>query len=206
MAENKKTKNLISQISGQPKVFISLAILIIAAILFVFKGFFVAAIVNGRPITRFELISNLEKRNGKQALSSLVVQTLILQEAQKKGIVVSQKETDEAVKKVEDGLSKQGQKLDEALALQGLTKNDFIQQIQLQKIVEKIFAKDTKVTDKDVADYIEKNKSTVPEGMKPEQVKKAVLQQLEQQKLSGLVQPWIAGLQKKAKIQYFVNF
>ena len=190
----------------QPKVFIPLIVIVLVVLVFLFKGFLVAAIVNGQPITRIELISELEKRSGKQMLSNLVIQTLILQEAGKKGVTVSQKELDDAAKEVESSLSKQGQKLDQALALQGLTRKDFVQQIKIQKIIEKIFAKDTKVTDKEVADYIEKNKSTFPADMKQEDVKTGVFKQLEQQKLSTLVQPWIADIQKKAQIQYFVSF
>ena len=148
----------------------------------------------------------MEKRSGKQVLSSLIVRSLILEEAQKKGIIVSQQEIDSAVKQVEDSIKKQGQSLDQALSLQGLSKSDFIAQMRLQKMVEKMFADKTKVTDKEVADYAEKNKSTMPADMKPEEINSAVRQQLEQTKLSGLVQPWIADLQKKAKILYLVNY
>lgn len=188
------------------QVFIPLIIVVLGGILFLLKGFFIAAIVNGRPITRFEVISELEERSGKQALSSLVIQTLIFQEAGKKGITVGQKEIDDAVKLTSDSLSKQGQNLDQALAFQGLSRKDFIQQVRIQKIIDKIFADKTNITDKEVADYIEKNKSTMPADMKPEDAKKAVAEQLKQQKLSTLVQPWIQDLQKKAKILYLVNY
>ena len=49
-----------------PRVFIILIVVIIAGLLFYFKGLFVAAVVNGEPITRLSLILQLEKKDGKQ--------------------------------------------------------------------------------------------------------------------------------------------
>lgn len=189
-----------------PKVFVPIIIIVIFGILFYFKGLLIAAIVNGQPISRIALIQELERKDGKQALSSLVTEILISQEAQKKHIDVSQKELDEEVKKVEDNFKKQGQSLDQYLDIKGLTRKDLINQIRIQKLVEKMLARDIKVTDKEVSDYIEKNKDSVPKDMKPEDVKTSARQQLEQQKLASKAQPWLQNLQKNAKIKYFVNF
>lgn len=199
-------KSNFKEIFKKRNILILLGIVIVAGVLYYFKGLFVVALVNGQPITRLTIVQELEKRGGKQMLSSLITQALIEQEAQKRNVTVSQKEVDEAVKKVEDSLKKQGQSLDQALAFQGLTKNDFINQTKLQKLVEKLLAKDIKITDKEVNDYIEKNKNNIPEGMKPEEATASARQQLQQQKLGSKAQPWIQDLQKKAKINYFVNF
>lgn len=188
------------------KFLIPLFLILIGGILFYFKGLFIVATINGQPVSRIALIQELEKRNGKQMLSSLITQILIQQEAQKQNISVSQKEINDEVKRVEDGLKKQGQTLDAALSLQGLTKDDFIAQIKLQKLVEKMLAKDIKVTDKEVSDYIEKNKDSIPKDLKAEEVTASARQQLQQQKLSSKAQSWIQGLQSKAKINYFVNY
>lgn len=199
-------KSNFKEIFKKRNILILLGIVIVAGVLYYFKGLFVVALVNGQPITRLAIVQELEKRGGKQMLSSLITQALIEQEAQKRNVTVSQKEVDEAVKKVEDSLKKQGQSLDQALAFQGLTKNDFINQTKLQKLVEKLLAKDIKITDKEVNDYIEKNKNNIPEGMKPEEATASARQQLQQQKLGAKAQSWIQDLQKKAKINYFVNF
>ena len=190
----------------EKKILIFLIIIIAGIVLFYFKGLFIAALVNGQPITRISLVQELERKDGKRVLSSLVTQILILQEAQKKQVDVSQKEIDEQVKKVEDSLKKQGQNLDAAVTIQGLTRKDFITQIKLQKLVEKMLAKDVKVTDKEVEDYVEKNKNNIPKDMKPEDAKMSARQQLEQQKLGEKFQPWLQKLQSSAKIQYFVNY
>lgn len=188
------------------KILILLIIIVSAAILFYFKGLFIAAIVNGTPISRFTVTSELEKKDGKQILSSLVAQTLILQEAKKRKISVNQEEINAEMKKIEDGLKKQGQNLDTALSFQNMTRNDFTKQLKIQKIIEKMFAKDVKVTDQEIADYIEKNKDTIPGDVKKEDLNNSIRQQLEQQKLSNSFQTWLADAQKKAKVMYFVDF
>jgi len=190
----------------QPKNFIPLIIIALIIIAFSLKGLFVVALVNGEPIARIAVVSELEKQGGKQALSSLVNQTLILQEARKKNIQVSQAEIDAAAKQIEDSLKSQGQNLDTALAMQGMTRKDLSTQLKLRSLVEKLLADKVKVTDKEVADYIEKNKDTFPAEMKEEEIKKSVTEQLKQQKLGSASQVWLAELNKNAKINYFVNY
>lgn len=190
----------------QPKVFIPLIVIILAVLVFSFKGLFVAALVNGEPITRIAVLSELEKQGGKQALASLVNQALILQEARKKNVQVSQAEIDKAVKQIEDSLKTQGQNLDTALAVQGMTKQDFQMQLKLRSLVEKLLADKIAVTDQEIAEYIEKNKDTLPANLKEDEIKKGVKEQLRQQKMASASQTWLQELNKNAKINYFVNY
>ena len=71
----------------QPKVLIGLIVVILIVAAFFLKGLFIAAVVNGEPISRITIISELEKQGGKQILSSLVNKILILQEAKKKHLL-----------------------------------------------------------------------------------------------------------------------
>ncbi|MBI4096693.1 MAG: SurA N-terminal domain-containing protein [Candidatus Levybacteria bacterium] len=190
----------------QPKVFIGLIVVILAVGVFFLKGLFIAALVNGEPITRLSVIRGLEKQGGKQALASSVNQVLIFQEAKKKNIEVSQEEVDKSVKQIEDSLKKQGQNLDTALAAQGMTRQDFLMQLKLRNLVEKLLADKIKVSDKEIADYTEKNKESFPAEMKEDEIKKGVQQQLQQQKLATVSQEWLAGLEKNAKINYFISY
>jgi len=181
-------------------------VVILAVGVFFLKGLFVAALVNGEPITRLAVISELEKQGGKQTLSSLVNQVLILQEAKKKNVQVTQAEADASLKQIEDSLKAQGQNLDTALAMQGMTRKDLSLQLKLRALVEKLLADKIKLTDKEIADYIEKNKDTFPAGMKEDEIKKSVTEQLKQQKLGSASQAWLAELNKNAKINYFVSY
>lgn len=190
----------------QPKNFIPLILIVLAVIAFFLKGLFVAALVNGEPITRIAIIKELEKQGGKQALSSLVNQVLILQEAKKKNVQVSQAEIDASIRKIEDSLKTQGQNLETALAQQGMTRQDLLMQLKLRNLVEKLLTDKIKVTGKEIADYIEKNKDTLPTNLTADEIKKSVEEQLKQQKLASASQSWLEELNKNAKINYFVNY
>lgn len=194
------------KILKRPKIYVPLAVIILTGAAFYAKGLFIAAIVNGQPITRLAVISELEKRSGEQTLSSIVTETLILQEAQKRNVTVSQKELDDSIKSIEKDLKKQKQSLDQALSFQGMTRKDFEDQLRLRNLVEKMLAKEIEPTDKEVNDYIEQNKDTLPKDLTEEQIKKTVKEQLRQQKLSSKVQEWLADLQRKATINYFVDY
>lgn len=169
-----------------------------------YRSIFVVAMVNGQPVSRLAYIKEMEKMSGKQALDSLITKTVILQEARRKNVSVSPQEVDQEIKKIEDNLSKQGQKLDTILQLQGMTRESLREQVYFQKLIEKMVGKDIKVSDQEINDYIAANRSTLPQDAKEEDLKKQVREQLRQQKLNEKVQTWIKNLQEKAKVTYFI--
>ncbi len=183
-----------------------LVALLLAGVVYLLRGWFVIAFVNGQPITRLQLINDLESQYGKQAENNLVTKTLILQEAKKKGVNVSAAEVNDEIKKIELQLSQGGQSLDQALAAQGMTRSSLDEQIRLQKIIEKLVGKDTQVTDAEVSNYIEQNKASIPEGSDTNELRTAIRQQLLQQKQSDKVQTLLKQLQDKAKIFYIVQY
>lgn len=197
---------LTQQVKNRPKISLLLIILVILGLLYYFKSLFVVAIVNGEPISRLVLIKELEKQGGKQTLESLISKALILQEAKKQNAIISKAEIDQEVKKIEKDVQSQGQTLDQILAVRGMSKNDLVEQVRIQKLIEKILAKDIKVTDKEVDEYIEGNKITPPEGQRIDDVKAQIKEQLRQQKLEESFQTWIENLKKNAKINYFLNY
>src|SRR3989344_2438282 len=70
--------NQASLLKNRKAVF--LVVIIIAgalALIFIFKGFFIASIVNGEPISRLSVIKELEKQGGKSVLESLVTKKII---------------------------------------------------------------------------------------------------------------------------------
>ncbi len=204
--ETHTTSQAVSTNARNPRLWIGLGIVVLVILVVAFKGLFIAAIVNGQPISRLQVLQQLEKQNGKQALSSLVTQTLITQEAAKKHVSVSQADVNSDLKKIDDALKAQGQNLDTALAVRGLSKQDLVQQITLQKLVEKMVGKDVKVTDADVQKYIDNNQDTLPKDLSDDQLRAQVKQQLEQQQLQDKTQAFVANLQKKANISYFVSY
>lgn len=180
-----------------------LALILIALALW---RYLIVATVNGQPIDRFSYNRELEKQAGKQVMNNLVTKALILQEARKQNMNVSSQEIDDEIKKIESNLSKQGQKLEQVLSFQGMSKDDLREQLKYQKLIQKMVGKDVKVTDKEINDYIDKNKSSFPENAKPEEMKSTARKQLYQQKLNDKIRVWLENLQKKAKVNYNVRY
>lgn len=204
-----------SKVSRQtPKISKKIAITVIALVvigilLYLFRGLFVAATVNGEPISRLALVKELEGKYGKQTMDSFVAKTVIFQEMKKRNITVSDEEVNSEIKKAQDALKAQGLTLEEALAQKSMSKEELVDQIKVQKMVEKLFGKDVKVTDKEIQKYMEDNKDVLPpatEATEAAQLKEQVKQQLSQQQLAQKFQEWLAPLQQKAKVQYFVTF
>lgn len=181
-------------------------ILLLGAALFYFRGLFVAAVVNGQPISRLEVIRQTEQQSGKQTLDTLVRNALIEQKAKDQSVSVSEKEINDEIKKLQENLSKQGQNLDQVLTAQGMTQDDLKKLIRLDKLVAKMVGKDVKVTDAEVTKYIEDNREALPQGVEEAELKKQVTEQLKQQKTNEKVRTWLAQLQKEAKVTYFVQY
>lgn len=191
---------------NKSQIVLAVVIVLLGVGLYFFRSLFVAAVVNGQPISRWSVIKETEKQAGKQTLSNLVRNSLIEQEAKKQNVTVSDKEINDEITKLEGNLSKQGQKLDQVLSVQGMTKDDLRHLIRLDKLVAKMVGKDVTVSDKEVADYMDKNKDMLPADQDQEALKKQVKDRLQQQKTSDKVKAWLEDLQTKAKVIYFVQY
>jgi len=182
---------------------IPLLIVVIAVLLYVFRSSYLVAVVNGKPVTKFQLWNELEKQAGKQVLESLVIESLILQEAQNQNIQITQADIDVEIQKIKENLKQQGQELDQLLVAQGMSLDELKEQMKMQKIVEQLAAGSVVVTDEEVKEYLDKNVDFLPKDATPEELQITVKGQLEQQKQNEQVQKWIQALQEKANITYF---
>lgn len=186
-------------------VIIIAVIFAIGVLTYIFRGYFIAAMVNGTPISRLSVIKELEKASGKQALGSIITQMLIKEEANKKGFAVTDDEVNSELKNIEDQLKSQGQALDQALAGQGMTIEELKKQIVTQKELEKLLAGQNLVTSEEIEQYIKDNNIEIPAGQELT-YKEQLRSQLEQQKFSQAASALIDSLKSQAKIQYFVNY
>jgi len=200
-----KTGNLPFKINKRNLIII-LAVIVLGAFLYNFRGQFIAATVNGKPVWRFTLLKELEKQAGKQTLDSLITRTLILQEANKQKVTVGVDELNQEIKKIEENLSGQGQDLDYLLSAQGMTRDQLKEQIRIQKLVEKMAGQNIEVADEEVDKYLEQNKSLITKDSNVEEVKAGIREQLRQQKLTEQVQSWLKSLRDGASINYLLSF
>jgi len=203
----KISKILVSlkKIFTKKRVITFLVIVLVLTGVYFSRSLIFVAWVNGKPVYRYSLVRELEKQGGKQVLASLVEQALISAEAKKSNVTISEIEIETEIKKIEETISGQGISLDEALNLRGMTRKDLEKQISTQKIVEKILASKILLTDQEVKDYFNANKTLFGQNPVFDKVKDQVRAQLFQQKLSEQYNTWITDLKTKAKILYFIN-
>ncbi|TSC62794.1 MAG: parvulin-like peptidyl-prolyl isomerase [Parcubacteria group bacterium Gr01-1014_48] len=184
---------------------IGVIIVLVGVVLFVLKGYFVAASVNGSFISRSEVVRELEKKNGKQVLDMLITQRLILDEAKKQDITVPDEETSAKIKVLADRIVEQGGTLAALLAAQGLTEESLREQVELEMKLEKLIADKITVTDEEVAAFIKENKIKLVKG-KEEETKAQISEQIKGTKLNTEAETLISGLREQAKIKYFGNY
>jgi foldase protein PrsA len=200
-----KEGKMCSKCKMSTKMAIVVAVLIIlGALCYYYRGFFIVATVDGSPISRFAVMHEAEKQDGKSILENLITKQIIKSEAMKEKVRVTPADISAEITKIEGQLKAQNTTLDEALKQQGMTRAILEEQILIQKQVEKM-VKVVAVTDAEVADYIKANKITIPEG-KEVTYRAEIKKQLEQDKFSKAAQAFIEELKAKASIKYLVTY
>jgi parvulin-like peptidyl-prolyl isomerase len=183
-----------------------LALVLVVALVYFgvqkYSNVLVVATVNGKPIDRLSFYQRLEKQTGKQVLDQMVSESLIEQEAEKKGVKVADKDIDAKIKELETQFKSQGG-LTQVLSLQGMTMSDLRTQLKYNLIVEKIAPKAT-VSEKEITSEYEKNSTTYGDEL-TDAVKTQIKNTLLQQKRSAAVSGWFDTLKKSAKISTFIQ-
>ena len=204
--QNLKKKMLLLAKKYRSKIIIGLFLLSVVIVLYLGKGLFIAAIVNGKLISRLSVINELEKQGGKQVLKGIIDQKIIETELDKQKITVTKEEIDEEIKKIEEQVSKQGTTLKDALLQQNMTEEKLRDEIAIQKRIEKLLKDKIVISESEIDTYIKDSKATPPKDIKLEDFRKQISLQLQQQKLQTEAQKWVSDLTTNAKIKYFVNY
>ncbi len=204
-----ESKNYISVKFKKPKplvIAIGIAVILIVVALFFAKGIFVAATVNGSPISRLSVIQELEKQGGKQTLEAIIDKKLIETELSKQKVTATKDEVDAEIDKIKAQVTAQGGTLEMALAQQGMTEENLREQITIQKKLEKLLADKVAVTEAEIDTYIKDSKATPPKDVKMEDFRKQIGEQLKGQKFQQEAQKWVSDLTASAKIKYYVTY
>ena len=199
-----KLQKLIRKVNPKTAIVVTVVVLVLVSV-YVYKGLFIVATVNGSPISRFSVISKLEKASGKQVLDVLVTEKLIKSELNKQKVTVTNDEISVDLKKIEGQVVAQGGTLAQALMLQGITQKNLEDQISLNLRVEKFLADKIKVEDSEVSQYIKDNKVIIPKGQEA-QYNDQIRNELKSNKLYQASQEWVSSIRSGASINFFVNY
>jgi len=162
------------------------------------------ATVNNRPISRQRFNQQIESQYGQQVLETMINEELIKQAAGDQKIVISQEKIDEEMAKIEKSLP-EGMNLDQALQMQGMSRENLEEQMRLQLAIEEILAPKIQITDEELKQYIEENKDYFS-ATQEAQIREEAQEGLRQQKLNQNFQSWLQELTEKAKINRWLKF
>lgn len=177
---------------------LGVVVLVLAVLLWKNKGWVVAATVNNQPVWRWDLEKRLVGQFGNQTVDELVSESLIKQATAKNNVTVSKTEVDNKVAEIEKTLAGKIT-IKDALAQQGMTIDDFRRQVELQLMLEKLTASSVVVSDKEIQDYIDKNKSTMT-ATNDADLKIETRKILSAGKQSAALRDYFTNLRSQAKI------
>lgn len=179
-------------------VIISLGVLLLAVYK---KSWFVAALVNGQPITNLELQTKLNQQFRTQTLNQMINEKIIMIEANKNGVYITDQEIDQKITELERNVGGK-EVLDNLLSQQGQTRLSLRNQIKIQLTITKLYEKEATVSAEEVTKFIETNKDQLKATDSASQQKEAY-NAIKNQKLSQIFSQKFQELRQKAKIQIF---
>lgn len=206
---NKKTnqniskKTEVSKTIEPKKILWPIVILIALLVLWFLKDQLIIATVNGKPITRFQVIKELEQQGASQILESLITRELVDQAVKEANVEVNEEAVAAQMAEIEESLSAQGQNLDDILAMQNLTRADVEEDIRLNLQVDQILADKIQVSEEEVLEYFETNKEFLGEDIDFEEMRDQIEAQVIQEKRTEAQQEWLETIREEANIRYF---
>ena len=184
------------------KTFYVVILVIGIALLYTFKeSWFIAATVNGVPITNLELQTKLNEQFKTQTLTQMINEKIIMSEASKNNAVPTQQEIDAKIAELETSVGGKST-LDSLLTQQGQTRTSLVDQIRVQLAITKLYTNEATVSADEVTKYIQDNGQSMKASDSAGQQKEA-MDALKNQKLSQIFSQKFQELSKNAVIQKF---
>lgn len=165
------------------------------------KSWFVAALVNGAPVTNLELQTKLNQQFKTQTLNQLVNEKIIMSEASKGRAVPTEDEINKKITELEISVGGK-ETLDNLLSQQGQTRVSLRDQIRVQLAITKLYEKEATVSAEEVAKFLAENSQSLRATESAAQEKEAY-DTIKNQKLSQIFSQKFQELRQKAKIQIF---
>lgn len=203
--EKKSTTTSTSALKKHKFIVLAVVLLLLAAIylLYSHQSVVVAATVNGQPIYRYTLLKTSEQAAGPQVLEQLIEEQIVTQEAEKRGIYLSQQDLDQEFEELKSTYKAQGLDIEALMQQSGVTKEEVVKNLRATAMKKKLVENQgINVTEDEVEKFLTANEGILPED--PEQVeaaKKNVAETLKAQKAEQFIQE----LKAKAAVTYYVG-
>ncbi len=193
------TPKSIRNLRPSRKLIVIIVVLLLATLAYYKKGWFIAASVNGQPITTLEVQTKLNKLYKERVVSQMIMEAVINQfiaNAAKQGVTITQPEIDAKLVEIENQYG--GKEAFASLLQQNaVTKEDFTKEIKVNLLGEKLYQNEIKPTPEEIQKFLEDNKDA-PEATDSAQITKIANEQIKQQKLSKVLSEKIQELKSKA--------
>ena len=183
------------------KIYLIILVLGILLLAVYKKSWFVAATVNGVPVTNLELQAKLNDQFKTQTLNQMINEKIILSEAAKNNAIPAQQEVDQKIADLEKSVGGKDT-LNSLLTQQGQTRSGLRDQIMVQLAITKLYDKEATVSADEVSKFIESNKNQLKATDSAGQEKEAT-DNLKQQKLSQIFSQKFKELRQKSNINIF---
>jgi|APSaa5957512622_1039677.scaffolds.fasta_scaffold22030_2 antitoxin component HigA of HigAB toxin-antitoxin module len=184
--------------------YLSLSLVIVGIALLTYKvgPWFVPAIVDNRPVTRFEIWSRMEKSYGAQTLDDVVSEYSLEAAIKQNGISIEESAITTQLESLESQFESVGG-LEEALTQRGLTKADLEKQISTQLAVEEILSDKVEPTEEEVQAFFDENAETIFQGQTLPEVKDDVINSVKDGKLQAAFLEWFAVVKEETNVKNF---
>jgi len=112
------------------------------------------ATVDGAKVTEKEFYAELEKQHGREVLERLITEKIILQEASKKNITVTDKEIEEEMARIKGMFPTEQEFINAVKQYYGMSVDMLRQRIKLDKLANKVRTADIKVSDAEMSKFL----------------------------------------------------
>lgn len=190
------TKKLISK-----QVLIGALVLVLISIFIFKKHWLVSAVVNNQLVFSPQVLTRLYSDFRQLAVSEIINERLIMQEAKKRNVSVSNEEVKSRIAELESQVGG-NEALISILAQEGTGLGSLARRLKMQLILEKVFADEATVSAEEVDDYIKNYKSTLIASDSASQRVEAETV-LKQNKLGVLINQKFSEIRNSATIQTY---
>jgi DNA primase len=133
----------------------------------------------------------------------LISEQLILDEAQKRGVTVSDEEIQAKFKEVEASLNGT-MSLDESLKLQGVTRGEYEKSLSINLMVEKMFSDSSSVSAEEIDTFIEEQAGQMM-ATEPAQQRIEAEAQIKNNRLGEVFLDWFNTAKAEASVSKYLN-